>query len=484
MLSSKKIPFFVFLLLIGGFLILVPCLYAFIVKENHIAIIFLQSALINFLISGALLIAIIPKEQKTSNESIKTIGQSVLAFLLLPIIFAIPLYQISDYKSFVDSYVEMVNALTTTGLTIYNTELLHPVAHLWRGLVGWFGGGLIWVMTAGVFLNMAPPLSKGEHKFFQSPVSINKIISITAKFFPIYFLLTMLLFGILITAKTPVFDAIMIAMATFSTSGILGHSPYLETSWIAQLFIFIGLFFAFSRTTMTKNITYIGYNPEMRTAIFIIIICINFVWLSHFVKNFSDQNTTILFYILNTLWQDAFFVTSFLSTTGFVTKEMAMMVESNSSILIISMALCALGGGVATTAGGFKLLRFYLLMDHSRREMTRIIHPSYLSEKSILPREKRIKITIQAWNLLFFTLAIFVFSALSISFSGYDYKTALILAISALSNTGPLVNFISEKPFYFNEISTFLKFFLVIIMIVGRVEILGAVAFFGFIRNK
>jgi Trk-type K+ transport system membrane component len=42
---------------------------------------------------------------------------------------------------------------------------------------------------------------------------------------------------------------------------------------------------------------------------------------------------------------------------------------------LLLMGLALMGGGVATTAGGVKLLRVYALYKHGAREMERLVHP-------------------------------------------------------------------------------------------------------------
>ena len=43
---------------------------------------------------------------------------------------------------------------------------------------------------------------------------------------------------------------------------------------------------------------------------------------------------------------------------------------------IILLGVAVMGGGIATTAGGVKLLRLYALYRHGLREMDQLIHPS------------------------------------------------------------------------------------------------------------
>ena len=48
---------------------------------------------------------------------------------------------------------------------------------------------------------------------------------------------------------------------------------------------------------------------------------------------------------------------------------------------IVLLAVAVMGGGVATTAGGIKLLRLYALYRHGLRELDRLIHPNALGRR-------------------------------------------------------------------------------------------------------
>ena len=48
---------------------------------------------------------------------------------------------------------------------------------------------------------------------------------------------------------------------------------------------------------------------------------------------------------------------------------------------IVLLAVAVMGGGVATTAGGIKLLRLYALYRHGLREIDRLIHPNVLGRR-------------------------------------------------------------------------------------------------------
>ena len=71
------------------------------------------------------------------------------------------------------------------------------------------------------------------------------------------------------------------------------------------------------------------------------------------------------------LWGGLFTALSFLTTTGFVSADWdaAQGWSGLPTPGLILMGLAMFGGGVATTAGGVKLLRVYALYKHGRREM-------------------------------------------------------------------------------------------------------------------
>ncbi len=68
---------------------------------------------------------------------------------------------------------------------------------------------------------------------------------------------------------------------------------------------------------------------------------------------------------------------SFLTTTGFESHDWrAMQIWSDlPDPGTILLGVAVMGGGIATTAGGVKLLRLYALYRHGLREMDRLIHP-------------------------------------------------------------------------------------------------------------
>ena len=127
----------------------------FIVDAFREARIFLYSSLTGFLIFALVNLA-------TSNRNLKETGvmqliSLLLLFTLLPLFFAFPIWITLPESSFLDAYVDMVGAFTTTGLTVFENDLLSRPIILWRALIAWFGGGLILIAAFLILL----PASRG-----------------------------------------------------------------------------------------------------------------------------------------------------------------------------------------------------------------------------------------------------------------------------------------------------------------------------------
>jgi trk system potassium uptake protein TrkH len=140
------------------------------------------------------------------------------------------------------------------------------------------------------------------------------------------------------------------------------------------------------------------------------------------------------------------------------------------------MGLAMVGGGVATTAGGVKLLRVYALYLHAQREVDRLIHPSSVGRASGPGRRIRRQGAYIAW--IFFMLFALTLTALTalLALVGQSFESALILALSGLSTTGPLVEMASETPVRLVELSSAAKLVYAAAMVLGRLETLALIA--------
>ena len=75
----------------------------------------------------------------------------LLAYLLLPLMLAAPLVALVPGLGLGGGYFEMLSCLTTTGATLFDRpQLLAEPLHLWRALVGWMGGLMVLVTAFAI----------------------------------------------------------------------------------------------------------------------------------------------------------------------------------------------------------------------------------------------------------------------------------------------------------------------------------------------
>ena len=115
------------------------------VESFREARVFLYSGLTGILVFS--LISLASANRNLKETGVKQIISLIFLFLLLPLFLAVPTWIIVPSIDFVDAYLDMVGALTTTGLQVFPEDLLSKSIHLWRAIVAWFGGGLILIVA-------------------------------------------------------------------------------------------------------------------------------------------------------------------------------------------------------------------------------------------------------------------------------------------------------------------------------------------------
>ncbi|MGO4914834.1 TrkH family potassium uptake protein [Pseudogemmobacter sp. W21_MBD1_M6] len=490
------LPFIVILMGIGAAAMIVPALQAAAVQDFYVARVFLYGAVLFLMLTSLIGIA-------TANYAPKNLARShllalVAAFAALPLMLAVPFHEAVRNTSFLNSYFEMVSSMTTTGATLFDDPTRLPGAvHLWRALVGWMGGFLVWVtavavlapMNLGGFEVTSPTaLGRSTERFSQiSQVAATpeRLTRYAAQLFPIYSALTLILWVLLLLAGDVPLVAVCHAMATLSTSGIspVGGLSGAKSGPLGELAVFAFLFFAISRRTFTKDFQSeaehgLLSDREFRMGLICVIVVPLFLFLRHWVGAVEVDRIQDFGAALRALWGGVFTVLSFLTTTGFAsvdwTEARSWSGLQTPGLLLMGLALT--GGGVATTAGGVKLLRVYALYMHGSREIERLVHPHSVGGSGAYARRIRREGAYIAWIFfMLFALSITVVM-LALSLTGENLETAMVLSVASLSTTGPVAAVATSTPISYAALSEAAKLILAAAMVLGRLETLAIIA--------
>ena len=492
---ATGMPLFAVLALIGAVAMFAPALHALSVGDEFTARAFGYSALGAILVIALVAVARanVSHRRPAQNQLLALLG----AYTVLPVMLAVPFHEAVPNTRFVNAYVEMVSALTTTGASMFDPSRLTGSVHLWRATVGWIGGLFTWVTAVAI---MAPldlggfevlslrGAGRGASRFSQIAAVAapsERLARFTRLFLPIYAGLTLALWMLLSMAGEDPLVALCHAMSTLATSGItpLRGMQTAEAGIIGEVFIALFLVLALSRATFTRdNRTarrdFVHGDVELRFAAAILVTLTVFLFMRHFLGAADADGASDLAAAFYALWGAFFTLLGFLTTAGWesLAWEDARSWSRLQAPGLILVGVAMIGGGVATTAGGVKLFRIYALYKQGVREMERLVRPNSIGGSGSLARRIRRQGAYVAW--IFFMLFAVTLAALTIALAatGVPLQDGLVYAAAALSNTGPLVAVASEQTLAWSALGDVGKLVVSAGMVLGRMEMLAIVA--------
>lgn len=488
----RQFPAFAILILISAGLMLVPAAYAARLGQWTVGRTFLYHAL--FFAILAVLLGLATMNRRPRNAARYHLTTLLAAYLLLPLVLAAPLVALVPPLGLGAGYFEMLSSLTTTGATLFDRPQLLPESiHLWRALVGWCGGLVVLVAAFAILA----PLNLGGFEIGQAGASgrlgvrsgtvaesTARIVRSLQAIAPIYAGFTGGLTLLLILAGDVPFVALCHAMATLSTSGIspVGGLEGARSGRLGEIamavFLFPAVSFRFYRPN-TRRLMRLT-DPEIQLMLISVVTITVVLFLRSFLGAAEIDRQDNLAAAMQAIWGSLFTVLSYLTTTGFESHDWrAMQLWSDlpdPGLTLLSVAV--IGGGIATTAGGVKLLRIYALYRQGLREMDKLIHPSSLGRRGqgdqmISEGGPRIAFI---FMMLFLTALAVVMLALSAT--GIAFEQSLGLAIAGLTTTGPAIGALGDGLVY-RDLSATARWILCAAMIVGRMDALVIVALFN-----
>lgn len=493
-----SLPLILLLTLVFSVAMVVPAVHALTQGDHSVARAFFYSGVLGLALVVVIGLSIAGRVGRDRTD-LENLASLFLAYTVLPLFLAVPFYEGLATTSYLNAYVEMVSSMTTTGATLFNDPgRLTGSLHLWRGIVGWLGGLLVWISAAAVLA----PLNLGGFEVtasaepgqgtqgldrFRRASSARRISQFGAQLAPIYAGLTAAVWLMLVIAGDRPLVAAIHAMSTLATSGIspVGGVQNSASGPVGEGIIFLFMLFGLSRLTFSSDTgnatqTSLLTDPEFRIGLALVLGVPLLLFVRHWLGAYDIDEAENLSQSLVALWGGMFTVLSFLTTTGFESAawEQARGWSGLGTPGLILVGLSVVGGGVATTAGGVKLLRVYALYLSGRREMEKLVHPSSIGGAGQASRRIRREGAFIAW--IFFMLFALSLAFITAAFAafGQGFESAMVLAITALSTTGPLT-LVAETPVELLEMGVAAKLVFCAAMVLGRLETLAIIALFN-----
>ena len=457
------------LLMINGFLMLTAVPFGIYHVESS-----WKGILLSSLINSAIGFFLYYSTKNNQNKELrKRDGYLIVtsSWIIMSFFGMLPYLITGQIPGVANAFFETVSGYTTTGATILDDieSLDHGILY-WRSLTQWIGGMGIIVLAVAIL----PFLGIGGMQLFvaEAPgVSIDKLqprIKETAqRLWQIYISFTVVLFFILWAEGMDLFQAVNHAMTTFATGGFSTKNAsigYFESPLI-QYTIILFMFISATNFTLTYfainlNFKKVINNEEFRIYFFFIIILTLIVFFTLLGIDSS--------YAEETFRSALFSIVSIITTTGFTTVDFTGWTEF---ITILFFILMFFGASAGSTSGGIKIVRHVILLKNSYNEIKNQLHQSAVFTLKF--NNNKVPQSVVTNILAFMMLYVVIFSMGSIIMTilGVDFITSIGSVAATLGNVGPGIGEVGPSS-NFNSIPNAGKYFLSLLMFIGRLELL------------
>jgi len=396
-------------------------------------------------------------EKKTSiYEKISTI---LLGYFFLPLIIAIPFYFSIYNLTFINSYFESISGFTSTGFTIFdNINHIDQSLILWRSASQWVGG-LYFLFSIILLIDI---FDNSFKKSLTNFISFDRAETLkqSLKIFLLYSLITLGIFIILNLFNVRLFNSINMAMTVVSSGG------FLPSNNLSNILV--------------NNLQIIITSLLMLSSFFSIFLVYNLVFTKNHNLNFFNEDIHLLFYFLILLAISLFFFNFdnnfselFLSLTSSVSNIGFSLNNNSNNLSFVFLILVIIGGSFFSTSSGIRFLKIYSLFKYSINEILSYSKPKNIYTNKHLFSKESFKL--DEIYKYFLSVIIFIISLLFLVFlltlSGIDFESSFKLSTLTLMNT---VNssMYGLGDFSFYDLHFLTKYYLIIFMIIGRVELL------------
>ena len=402
---------------------------------------------------------------KNAEKNIKFYEQLFLIFLVyffVSLLISIPYYFSYYQLTFVDSFFEAVSGLTTTGFTIFtNVKILDPTLIIWRSSSHWIGGLFFLIFLILIFSNFKKEyklthLAHNPDKATNLFKDTNKIIT---KVFFLYFFLTSLIFILFTFSGIRLFNSFNLAMTISSTGAFLPTNELSNLIKTPAQSIILAMGLTFSALNIYFFYSLFTNLNTLKKHYEDIAILIAAIFFS-LVLFFSIGKTTYLIIFTN--------VVSSISNSGLSSYN------PPNNFYLFFIFLTIIGGSVISNSSGIKFIRIYILFKSSVLEIFKLVSPNIVLDQSILKTEHKINNeNINSSFLIFicFFISIFLLSSV-LSAEGINFENSFKLSILAITNTVNSSLYGIEE-IYFSNLFTSSKFFLILFMVIGKIELLS-----------
>ncbi len=404
-----------------------------------------------------------------ANEKKQSIFDKILTillgYILIPLILCIPFYFSIYNLTLLNSYFETVSGFTSTGFTIFeNIKNIDQSLILWRSSTQWIGG--LYFLFSIIFL--IDIYDENFKKTLTNFISFDssEVFKQALKIFFLYSGLTLLIFLILNFFSIRSFNSLNLAFTLISSGGflpvndlssILKDNTQIIVLSILMLLSFFSIFFSYNLIFFKKKNMNFFYE-DFHLLVYLLMI-------------------TAIFFLFFSLNVD--FSINFLSITSSISNIGFSLENDQKNLSLLFLILVIIGGSFFSTSSGLRFIKIYSLLKYSLNQILSFSRPKNVFTNKLI--FTKINFDFLEINKYFLTILIFIMSlfilTILLTINGIGFESSFKLSILTLMNT---VNssIYGLNDFDFNNLNSFIKYCLIIFMIIGRIELLTILLLF------
>ncbi len=398
------------------------------------------------------------------------------SWVALSLFAAAPFAMSNLNMSLTDSVFEAVSGITTTGSTVITgLDTAPPGILLWRAILQWLGGIGIIVMA----LSVLPFLKVGGMQLFKTESSENekalpRATQLAASIGLIYLGLTIICMLFYQMAGLSSFNAWAHAMTTIATGGFSTFDASFsnfDTVWVeivAIVFMLMGgLPFILYVKALKGNWKALFRDSQVKTFLKIVAFAVISMTIYLIAQDRED--------FAEALRRASFNVVSVITGTGYTNGDYGAWGGFAVSLVFFLMVI---GGCAGSTTCGIKVFRFQVLYAVAITQLKELLHPHGVFMPHYNGKALPKGVATSVMSFFFVYILCFAALAVSLSFIGLDFMTAMSGAITSISNVGPGLGDIIGPTGTFQPLPDSAKWLMCIGMVLGRLELFTILVLF------
>lgn len=407
----------------------------------------------------------------TIREGIAIVG---FTWFISAFLCAVPFYVhgILDVNS---AFFESMSGLTTTGATVIeDLEKLPKSLLFWRSMTHWIGGiGIIVLFVALLpqLGNSAFNMVNAEVSGFSSSRIKPRIRNTAMMLLYIYVGMTILCTIALMVVGMNWYDAVNHAFSAIATGGFSTYNASVAYFNSVSIEVVLSIFMILAGANFSLYYQLFQSGPkcflqdvEFKAYLGYLAILTILITINIYIVNGYELGTA--------LRHASFQVTSFASTTGYVSFDYDQWPSFSKLLLAITYIV---GGCAGSTAGGVKVCRFVVLLKTVGAEMRRALHPNMLLDVYYGGKHLDIPTILNISRFFFLYILILVVLAGIATLGGMPFDESIFGVASCISSVGPAFGSIGATG-NFAGLHPVAKFAMAMAMLLGRLELFTILA--------